>query len=163
MLGWPGGGVIMIGSVRGKDDEFARNVGVGNTYVITDDPDGLHERAVAARIGILPPAADEDYGSRGFCIRDPEGNLWAFGTYRGSARTSHPHLAPPSTPPTRRRPATCHGKLPPAGHLSLGKPTTSRGQGVEDGSVRSGVPGRCRALPGRRRGWTRARRPARRA
>ena len=30
-LGWPGGGVIMIGSVRGKDDEFARNVGVGNT------------------------------------------------------------------------------------------------------------------------------------
>ena len=26
---------------------------------------------------------DEDYGSRGFTVRDPEGNLWSFGTYWG--------------------------------------------------------------------------------
>jgi uncharacterized glyoxalase superfamily protein PhnB len=26
---------------------------------------------------------DEDYGSRGFTVRDLEGNLWSFGTYRG--------------------------------------------------------------------------------
>jgi uncharacterized glyoxalase superfamily protein PhnB len=25
---------------------------------------------------------DEDYGSRGYTARDPEGNLWNFGTYR---------------------------------------------------------------------------------
>ena len=25
---------------------------------------------------------DTDYGSRGFTARDPEGNLWSFGTYR---------------------------------------------------------------------------------
>jgi uncharacterized glyoxalase superfamily protein PhnB len=25
--------------------------------------------------------ADQDYGSRDFTVRDPEGNLWAFGTY----------------------------------------------------------------------------------
>jgi uncharacterized glyoxalase superfamily protein PhnB len=25
---------------------------------------------------------DTDYGSRDFTVRDPEGNLWAFGTYR---------------------------------------------------------------------------------
>jgi uncharacterized glyoxalase superfamily protein PhnB len=27
---------------------------------------------------------DEDYGSRGYTTRDPEGNLWSFGTYRPS-------------------------------------------------------------------------------
>jgi uncharacterized glyoxalase superfamily protein PhnB len=26
---------------------------------------------------------DEDYGSRGFTVSDPEGNLWSFGTYAG--------------------------------------------------------------------------------
>lgn len=25
---------------------------------------------------------DQDYGSREFTARDPEGNLWSFGTYR---------------------------------------------------------------------------------
>ena len=28
---------------------------------------------------------DTDYGSRDFTVRDPEGNLWAFGTYRPQA------------------------------------------------------------------------------
>ena len=27
---------------------------------------------------------DEDYGSRGFTVRDPEGDLSSFGTYRGA-------------------------------------------------------------------------------
>jgi hypothetical protein len=31
-------------------------------------------------------AQDEDYGSRGFTARDPEGNLWSFGTYRGAPK-----------------------------------------------------------------------------
>ena len=26
---------------------------------------------------------DEDYGSRGFSVLDPEGNIWSFGTYHG--------------------------------------------------------------------------------
>ena len=26
---------------------------------------------------------DEDYGSRGFTVKDHEGNLWSVGTYRG--------------------------------------------------------------------------------
>ena len=29
---------------------------------------------------------DLDYGSRDFSVRDPEGNLWSFGTYRPGAR-----------------------------------------------------------------------------
>jgi uncharacterized glyoxalase superfamily protein PhnB len=28
---------------------------------------------------------DEDYGSRGFSVLDPEGNIWSFGTYAGAA------------------------------------------------------------------------------
>jgi len=24
---------------------------------------------------------DTDYGSRDFAVRDPEGNIWSFGTY----------------------------------------------------------------------------------
>jgi uncharacterized glyoxalase superfamily protein PhnB len=29
---------------------------------------------------------DKDYGSRDFGVRDPEGNQWTFGTYRGHPR-----------------------------------------------------------------------------
>jgi uncharacterized glyoxalase superfamily protein PhnB len=28
---------------------------------------------------------DTEYGSHDFTVRDPEGNLWAFGTYRPQA------------------------------------------------------------------------------
>ena len=28
---------------------------------------------------------DADYGSRGYTARDPEGNVWSFGTYRPEA------------------------------------------------------------------------------
>ena len=30
---------------------------------------------------VLAPT-DQDYGSRDFSARDPEGNIWSFGTYR---------------------------------------------------------------------------------
>ena len=29
---------------------------------------------------------ETDYGSRDFATRDPEGNLWTFGTFRGEPR-----------------------------------------------------------------------------
>ncbi|TWG84000.1 hypothetical protein L603_002200000110 [Cellulosimicrobium cellulans J34] len=32
------------------------------------------------------PLRDTDYGSRELVLRDPEGNLWSFGTYRGEPR-----------------------------------------------------------------------------
>jgi len=31
-------------------------------------------------------AAYTDYGSHDFAARDPEGNRWSFGTYRGEPR-----------------------------------------------------------------------------
>ena len=85
-LAWPLGGGIMLGSVR---DDGAWTVPPGSTgcYVVTDDPDGLHDRAVAAGAEVFQPLHDTDYGSRDFAVRDPEGNLWSFGTYRGEPRS----------------------------------------------------------------------------
>ena len=81
---WPLGGGVMFGTA-GKDDGPFGSRAPGNdcVYVVCDDPDGLFERATAAGAEVVRGLADEDYGSRGFTVRDPEGNLWSFGTYAG--------------------------------------------------------------------------------
>jgi len=80
-LSWPPGGGIMLGSVR--DDAWALRPGTFGAYVVADDIDALHERVTAAGADIIRKPEDTDYGSREFALRDPEGNLWSFGTYRG--------------------------------------------------------------------------------
>jgi len=88
-LSWPLGGGIMLGSVRDvPGDPWPVPPGSTGCYVVTDDPDGLHARAVAAGAEITQPLHDTDYGSRDFAARDPEGNRWSFGTYRGEPRRS---------------------------------------------------------------------------
>lgn len=83
-LRWPEGGGVMLGSFIEGAGEFAgRQAGAGSSYVVTDQPDALFERATAAGAELVRELRDEDYGSRGFSVRDPEGNLWSFGTYRG--------------------------------------------------------------------------------
>jgi uncharacterized glyoxalase superfamily protein PhnB len=84
-LSWPLGGGVMLGSVR-EDGTWTVPAGSTGCYVVTDDPDGLHDRAVAAGAEVIQPLHDTDYGSRDFAVRDPEGNLWSFGTYRGEPR-----------------------------------------------------------------------------
>ena len=82
-LEWPGGGGVMLGSAA-RDSVLADlPAGVGAVYLVTDDPDGLYTRAVDAGARVVRGLADEDYGSRGFTCRDPEGVFWSFGTYRG--------------------------------------------------------------------------------
>lgn len=83
-LWWPLGGGVMLGSA-GKDDTPFGTRFPGNEalYIVTDDPDGLFRRATAAGAEVVNDLADEDYGSRGFTVSDPEGNLWSFGTYTG--------------------------------------------------------------------------------
>jgi uncharacterized glyoxalase superfamily protein PhnB len=44
--------------------------------------DAHYARAVAAGAEVVYPVADTSYGSRGYTVRDPEGHLWTFGTYR---------------------------------------------------------------------------------
>ena len=86
-LAWPPGGGIMLGSARDDGpDGWALRPGTFGAYVVMDDPDALHERVRAAGADVFRPLATTDYGSREFAVRDPEGNLWSFGTYRGEPR-----------------------------------------------------------------------------
>ena len=83
---WPLGGGVMFGSHEKDDSPFGRrSPGNDSIYVVCDDPDALFERATAAGAEVVRGLKDEDYGSRGFTVRDPEGNLWSFGTYRGAS------------------------------------------------------------------------------
>ncbi|GAA2403600.1 VOC family protein [Streptomyces glaucosporus] len=86
-LAWPEGGGIMLGSVRGGDgDPWPLEPGSFGAYVVTDDPDKLFERARGAGAQVVRAPYDTDHGSRDFTVRDPEGNRWQFGTYRGAPR-----------------------------------------------------------------------------
>jgi uncharacterized glyoxalase superfamily protein PhnB len=86
-LSWPLGGGIMLGSARAaEDDPFAIRPGTFGCYVVTDEPDALCARARKAGAQISQEPYETDYGSRDFAARDPEGNLWSFGTYRGAPR-----------------------------------------------------------------------------
>jgi uncharacterized glyoxalase superfamily protein PhnB len=87
-LAWPAGGGIMLGSARepGEDHDWVLPPGSFGAYVVTDEPDALFARATAAGAEVLTGLHDTDYGSRDFSVRDPEGNHWSFGTYRGSPR-----------------------------------------------------------------------------
>jgi uncharacterized glyoxalase superfamily protein PhnB len=80
-----GSSIIMLGQVR--DDAYGAMVGgpgdnAGKSiYVAVDDTDALYARAKAAGARIEKEPYDTDYGSRDFMCRDPEGNIWSFGTY----------------------------------------------------------------------------------
>lgn len=88
-LSWPPGGGIMLGSASdAPDDPWPLRPGSFGAYAVADDPDALCARAVAAGAELVMDLHDTDYGSREFVVRDPEGNRWSFGTYRGAPRAS---------------------------------------------------------------------------
>ena len=68
-------------SDRGRGGESIFDTGPCTVYVVVDDPDAHHDRAVAAGAEVVDPLTDQDYGSRDYAVRDPEGFIWAFGTY----------------------------------------------------------------------------------
>jgi uncharacterized glyoxalase superfamily protein PhnB len=83
-LRWPEGGGVMLGSAGRADSEFSRlPTSCASLYVVTDDPHGVYKRSTAAGARVVREMRDEDYGSTGFSVRDPEDNIWSFGTYRG--------------------------------------------------------------------------------
>jgi uncharacterized glyoxalase superfamily protein PhnB len=76
-----GDGLVMLGSER--DDRWGPHAGQSWIYVAVDgDIDAHCERARAVGAEIVMEPTDQDYGSRDYAARDPEGNLWNFGTYR---------------------------------------------------------------------------------
>jgi uncharacterized glyoxalase superfamily protein PhnB len=77
-----GGGMVMLSSEPEHDERgWGKHAGQGWTYIVVDDPDAHHERASAAGAEIIRELEDQDYGSRDYSARDPEGNIWSFGTY----------------------------------------------------------------------------------
>jgi len=80
-----GGAVVMLSAAAAGREPF-RSLAAGGSlvYCAVEDIDALYERAREAGAEIALELTDTDYGSRDFTARDPEGNLWAFGTYRPS-------------------------------------------------------------------------------
>ncbi|RHW17756.1 glyoxalase [Sphingomonas gilva] len=50
-------------------------------YIVFSDVDGHCARARAAGAEIIMEPEDQDYGGRVYGARDPEGNVWSFGSY----------------------------------------------------------------------------------
>jgi uncharacterized glyoxalase superfamily protein PhnB len=81
----PSGGIVMLGTEpEGGDPRWGVHAGMSWVYISVHDPDSLHDRALAAGAEIVREPQDTDYGSREFSTRDPEGNIWSFGTYAPS-------------------------------------------------------------------------------
>ncbi len=80
-----GSSLLMLGQDR--QDAYAAQVGdlsgrrTDALYVAVPDADALHRRVAASGVKIEAEPYDTPYGSRDFACRDPEGNLWYFGTY----------------------------------------------------------------------------------
>ena len=78
-------GMVMLGSAR--DDDYGRLVGgseqpfLSSTYVVVDNVAGHADRARAAGAEILIEPEEQGYGGSSYTARDPEGNIWSFGSY----------------------------------------------------------------------------------
>ena len=77
------GATVML-STAGVGREPFRSLPAGGQliYCGVEAVDELYDRVREAGGEITLELTDTDYGSRDFTVRDPEGNLWAFGTYR---------------------------------------------------------------------------------
>jgi uncharacterized glyoxalase superfamily protein PhnB len=83
-----GNGMVMLGSAGdGHFDAFVKppaevgGVGTWSAYVLVEDADAHHARAVAAGAEVVQELHDPEYGGRIYSCRDPEGHVWSFGTY----------------------------------------------------------------------------------
>ncbi|HKP91980.1 MAG TPA: VOC family protein [Thermoleophilaceae bacterium] len=83
-----GNGMFMVGSTGDDEPEAAqtpRQLGgkaTGGMYVVVEDVDAHCAQARAAGAEIVREPEEQDYGSRDYSARDPEGHTWSFGTYR---------------------------------------------------------------------------------
>jgi uncharacterized glyoxalase superfamily protein PhnB/AraC-like DNA-binding protein len=79
--------LIMCGSVPRPEqtERLQAQVGPVGVYVVIPDDRLVDEHAARARAAgaeILREPESPDYGGRGYSARDPEGNVWSFGSYR---------------------------------------------------------------------------------
>jgi uncharacterized glyoxalase superfamily protein PhnB len=78
-LEYDGSYIGLSDRITGANSVF--DLGPCAIYVTVDDPDAHHAQAVAAGAEVVYPLTDQDYGSRDYAVRDPEGFVWSFGTY----------------------------------------------------------------------------------
>jgi uncharacterized glyoxalase superfamily protein PhnB len=52
-----------------------------SVYIVVADADAHFARAKAAGAEIMREPVTQDYGGRDYTCKDPEGNVWTFGTY----------------------------------------------------------------------------------
>jgi uncharacterized glyoxalase superfamily protein PhnB len=83
-----GNGMIMLGTARA--DEFGKMQHAldsksapvtQSAYIIVADIDDHYARSVANNASIVIEIRDEDHGGRFYSCRDPQGQLWNFGSY----------------------------------------------------------------------------------
>jgi PhnB protein len=81
-LRWPEGGVVQVGTYD-PANEFSHPPGAQALYVVTADPHSVWDRCRAAGVAVVrePESPDYDPEGMGFSVRDPEGNIWSFGSY----------------------------------------------------------------------------------
>ncbi len=83
-----GDAMIMLGSAaNGPFDQLQKppaavgGLNTASAYLVVTDPDTVYERALAAGAEVVLPNVHQDYGGRGFTLRDLEGVLWSVGSY----------------------------------------------------------------------------------
>lgn len=80
-----GTGVIMVSSGRPEQHRVGPRASPTASHglcVYVDDPDAHCARSLAAGATLVQPLRDEEFGARGYMVKDPEGHVWYFGNYR---------------------------------------------------------------------------------
>lgn len=87
-----GNGGIMLSSAEDypfpdlcKSPRELGGIGTAEIIVYVPDPDAHYRHSVAAGAEIVVPVEDKPYGGRGYSCKDPEGYVWAFGSYNAWA------------------------------------------------------------------------------
>ena len=85
-LRWPDGGIVQVAGWE-EGNPFLHPPGEESLYVITPDPWSVWERCQAAGGEVMRPPEEPHYdpGGMGFTVKDPDGNIWSFGSYAGGS------------------------------------------------------------------------------
>ncbi|MCB0966503.1 MAG: VOC family protein [Ilumatobacter sp.] len=85
-LRWPEGGILQASTANRPGNPYSeRPTGSESLYVVTADPDAVWRRCQEAGVEVVDPPRIPDYApdTMVFSIRDPEGNIFSFGSYAG--------------------------------------------------------------------------------
>ncbi len=74
-----GEAMVLIEKER-PEELHGEHAGRGWVYIAVDDPDAHHAHSKEEGVEILNEPHTTPDGQHGYSARDPEGNLWTFGT-----------------------------------------------------------------------------------